>query len=133
MICVFPDVPHLYGPEDGEFWQEYFLVFEGPVFDLWRTQGLLDPAEPVLHVEPVEYWLKQMQRVADVTATTEESALVRVARLQELLAELLGAPSAVAALLLMVRAGPEQLAMDQAAVPRRFPGAQPHLRLCCRG
>ena len=91
MICVFPDVPHLYGPEDGEFWQEYFLVFEGPVFDLWRTQGLLDPAEPVLHVEPVEYWLKQMQRVADVTATTEESALVRVARLQELLAELLAA------------------------------------------
>ena len=92
MICVFPDLPHLYGPGDGGDWLEYFLVFEGPVFDLWQQQGLLNPSQPVLHVEPVDYWLGQMQRVAELNPTGSgdgESALMRVMRLQQLLAELL--------------------------------------------
>lgn len=43
LIWVFPDIPHAYGPARGGRWDEIYLVFDGPVFDLWRQRGLLDP------------------------------------------------------------------------------------------
>lgn len=92
MILVFPDLAHYYGPGRGQVWWEYFLVFEGPVFDLWREQGLLDPAHPIIHADPVSYWHERMQQVASVEhplAEARESALGRVNRLCAMLGELL--------------------------------------------
>ena len=33
------------------------------VFEAWLRPGLLDPAEPVHHLEPVDYWLEQFNQV----------------------------------------------------------------------
>ncbi|MFC4990632.1 hypothetical protein [Rubritalea tangerina] len=38
MICINPEVGHLYGTEGGGLWEEFYLVFNGPVFDLLRKR-----------------------------------------------------------------------------------------------
>lgn len=65
LIHLFPDLPHAYGPPVGQTWDEFYLLFEGPAFDLWRAGGLLDPANPVRHLEPRGYWLKRLQEVVE--------------------------------------------------------------------
>lgn len=89
LIFVFPDVPHLYGPEAGGRWVEYYLVFEGPLVELWQDQGLLDPNRPLLHVEPVEHWWRRLRDVAEVNETRPRSAVEQISRLQLVLAEML--------------------------------------------
>ncbi|HEY8666749.1 MAG TPA: AraC family ligand binding domain-containing protein, partial [Tepidisphaeraceae bacterium] len=49
LLVLFPGLPHAYFPPRGEAWNEFNIVFDGAVFDLWRQQGLLDPSAPVLH------------------------------------------------------------------------------------
>ena len=89
LILVFPDLPHAYGPERGDTWQE-FLVFEGPVFDLWREAGLLDDRQPLHHLEPIDHWLRRLQSVlADPHPPGSASALREVTRLQDVLADAL--------------------------------------------
>jgi len=48
LILVFPDIGHRYGPEGADTWDECFLIFDGPIFDLWRGVGLLRAAEPII-------------------------------------------------------------------------------------
>jgi AraC-like DNA-binding protein len=87
---VFPELPHRYGPVPGQVWSETFLVFNGPIFDLWRMRGLLDPANPVLRLGDVGYWEKQFRRIAEIPAWLGmEQSLLQVCRLQEMLAEAL--------------------------------------------
>ena len=83
LLTVFPEIAHWYGPEKGSLWDEFYIVFSGPLFDLWRAKGLLDPAKPVRHVEPLDYWLRRLQEIV----TDEEDALQQVCSLQRLLAE----------------------------------------------
>lgn len=40
LIVALPEIPHIYRPELEEFWSEIFIVFDGPVFDLWRDLGI---------------------------------------------------------------------------------------------
>ncbi|MBB6052711.1 AraC family transcriptional regulator [Armatimonas rosea] len=47
VIFVFPDLPHRYGPPPSQSWDELYVTFDGPIFDLWRHEGLLNPAQPV--------------------------------------------------------------------------------------
>lgn len=88
MWMVFPEVPHWYGPAKGSFWDEFYVVFSGPLFDLWRAKGLLDPAQPVRRLEPLDYWLRRLQEVV----LTEADSLQQVCSLQHLLAEALEVP-----------------------------------------
>lgn len=46
-ILVFPEVAHSYGPSAGERWDEVYVSFQGPIFDLWRRKGLFDRRRPV--------------------------------------------------------------------------------------
>lgn len=46
-ILVLPEWPHWYGPKAGQTWDEIYATFDGPVFDLWRRQGMLDISHPV--------------------------------------------------------------------------------------
>jgi AraC-like DNA-binding protein len=99
LLHLFPDLPHAYGPPDGETWDEFYLLFEGPAFDLWRAAGLLDPATPVRHLEPRGYWLKRLQEIlgpppgttrpAAATDPTPADPLAPVCRLQLLLSDML--------------------------------------------
>ena len=88
VILVFPGLAHAYGPGPGERWSEFYLVFDGPVFDLWRSQGLLDPARPVFRCDPVDTWLPRLESVPDAPRTPG-SSLAEVCRLQEVLAAML--------------------------------------------
>lgn len=59
LLCLFPGVGHVYSPLPGTRWDEINVEFHGPAFDAWTGAGLLDPAEPVRRLEPVDYWLKR--------------------------------------------------------------------------
>ncbi|HEU5098546.1 MAG TPA: AraC family transcriptional regulator [Roseiflexaceae bacterium] len=61
LLLIFPELGHRYGPGDGERWNEFYLVFDGPVFDLWRQAGLLSPAQPIQRLEPVDDWLARLE------------------------------------------------------------------------
>jgi AraC-like DNA-binding protein len=87
LLTVFPDIPHWYGPSQGSVWDEFYIVFSGEVFDLWRTTGLLNPAKPVRHLEPLDYWLRRLEEVV----VGEKDSLQQVCSLQHVLAEALEA------------------------------------------
>ena len=95
LILVLPDLPHAYGPERGDVWQEFYLAFEGPVFDLWRQAGLLDARRPVRHLTPIDHWLRQFEGVLGGGGPAATgSPLLEVTRLQQVLAEALLSPGA---------------------------------------
>lgn len=88
LLVVFPDIPHTYGPGRGESWREYYLVFDGAVFDLWRRHGLLSPDRPVLRPPRGADTLREIRAL--VRAASRPDVLLAdnlplVCRLQELL------------------------------------------------
>jgi len=89
LLLLFPEIAHAYGPVPGRRWDEIYIVFEGPVFDLWRRRGILSPAEPVQHLEPVSFWRRRLE---DLLAA-DLSPLERVCRLQATLAQVLAQPT----------------------------------------
>jgi AraC-like DNA-binding protein len=60
VFFVFPELGHWYGPGRGLRWDEFYLTFDGPVFDLWRRAGLLDPARPVLRPDDAG-WIARLR------------------------------------------------------------------------
>jgi len=88
MIIVFPDIAHVYNPLPGTQWVTTFLCFHGPVFDLWRNQGLLNPRKPVHHAEPIATWSRRIESVVDAAWQAGSTpSLLGICRLQQLLAE----------------------------------------------
>ncbi len=59
LLLVHPGVPHRYGNGSRTGWDEYFVVFDGPIFKLWQT-GIFDPRNPIIHLEPVSYWHQRL-------------------------------------------------------------------------
>jgi len=87
LLVLFPDIPHSYGPVDRR-WREIYLVFSGPVFDLWRQRGLFTPSRPVWRLEPIDPWLHRFESVLGASARHGWSPpLLDVCRLQQVLAE----------------------------------------------
>ena len=84
---IFPEISHWYGPARDSLWDEFYIVFSGPIFDLWRAKGMLDPSRPIRRLQPVDYWLRRLQEVV----VTEPDPLQQVCSLQHLLAEALEA------------------------------------------
>ena len=82
-FLLFPGVEHEYGTNENSDWDERHVFFEGPAFDLWREQGLLDPARPVFTCEPVERWSLRLQQVWNDAA----NPLDQLIRLQRFLME----------------------------------------------
>jgi len=93
LFFLFPEIAHRYGAKrGGSGWDEFYVVFEGPVFDLWRRVGLLDPRRSFLSLEPVSYWTKRLQScLAAPGLDGDRASLMRVVRLQEVLWEALSA------------------------------------------
>jgi AraC-like DNA-binding protein len=90
LIVVFPDVAHRYGPDPGERWSEFYVVFDGPVFDLYRRSGLLDPRRPVQRLEPVDAWLARLEdAVARDRPRTLAERTLEVSRFLGVLTEML--------------------------------------------
>jgi AraC-like DNA-binding protein len=91
LILLYPGLAHRYGPaKTGQHWTEFFLMFDGPVFDQWEACGLLNRQRPICHVEPVEYWLQRLEGIFSTGQVPRVTApLIDVCRLQLTLAEIL--------------------------------------------
>ncbi len=83
LVLVTPDVPHQYSTKPGRYWNECHLIFDGPLFDLCRTQGILNICRPVVHLEPINYWLKRLESV--VVSPASQSPMEKTAEVTRLL------------------------------------------------
>lgn len=91
LVVLLPGVAHRYGAGPDGHWNEFFIVFEGPVFDVWRKGGIITPARPIYHLAPVAFWEKRLQACLGREGSHGREAAVRqVCRLQSLLSEILG-------------------------------------------
>ncbi|MEM8489996.1 MAG: AraC family transcriptional regulator [Pseudomonadota bacterium] len=88
-ILVLPGIEHWYGPPRGERWDELYLVFEGPVFDLWRDNDCLSSNSPVFPLRPTEYWLERIKRAIGASHNGDPKKMLGDAlRMQGLLADI---------------------------------------------
>ena len=88
-IFVHPTLPHTYGPDAGQTWDEFFLVFSGPAFDAWHAMGLFDPKAPLYSLDPLGEWLARFRALSDAPDLTTPSAkALQVCRLLALLTEI---------------------------------------------
>jgi AraC-like DNA-binding protein len=87
LLLLVPGTGHTYGPRLGQGWNEQYVMFEGPVFDVWRDSGLLDPVRPVRHLEPIDHWAHELETITlDLRRAEPGHALGNVCRLLSLLA-----------------------------------------------
>ncbi|MCW1884875.1 AraC family transcriptional regulator [Luteolibacter flavescens] len=87
LIFVFPEVPHQYGPEKGDHWEEVFVAFDGPAFDAWRSHGL-NVALPVWRLDPLAEWSERFFRVLKPTVRPVDASH-RVAEIHGMIADAL--------------------------------------------
>jgi AraC-like DNA-binding protein len=88
LIVVFPDVPHQYGPEGGDVWEEIFIAFDGAAFEGWRSRGL-DPALPVWPVDPVDDWARRFSGILTLPVATRPEACAAASAVHLLIADAL--------------------------------------------
>lgn len=60
VLLIFPEIAHAYGPMPGTEWTQIYFVFDGPQFQLWRAQGLLDPDRPLLRLGVTDHWRRRL-------------------------------------------------------------------------
>ena len=90
LLFIYPEIPQGYGPGPGEKWTEFTLSFRGPVFDLWRQSGLLNPEHPIIRLPQISRMLPQLKAVVDSRLPdTPGGMLRRVCRLQKFLGDIL--------------------------------------------
>jgi len=90
LFFTFPDLPCAYGPAKDESWREIFILFDGPVFDLWREQEILSPARSFFHLHPMRYWERKIRDIIEWPISSHDrNALWQTCSLQKLLAEIL--------------------------------------------
>jgi AraC-like DNA-binding protein len=96
VLLLTPDVGHRYGPElAGDVWDERWVIFSGPVFDLWRRRGVLPVARPVLTVDAPSAWAARLEALlVSARTTAPERQLDVVIAFQQYLADLLAAGDA---------------------------------------
>jgi len=93
LLFVYPGVPHGYGPGPEERWNEFYVVFNGPVFEFWRQRGLLNPTHALQHLAPIKRWLPQLEAVVEPgLPASSDGMLRRVCRLQKFLADIIQEP-----------------------------------------
>jgi AraC-like DNA-binding protein len=92
-LLLFPELGHLYGATSEDGLEEIFITFKGPVFDLWKRAGLLDPRHPQFHLEPIPLWLEKLKEIIAVTPANSVEALQPVSGLCALLSQALIARS----------------------------------------
>jgi AraC-like DNA-binding protein len=85
LILLRPEIEHRYKPTRKTIWNEYFMLFDGPLFNLWEQQGLFPENRTLLKLDPIELWLTRFKKIYASGITP----LQQVTRLQDFLAEAL--------------------------------------------
>ena len=87
-ILVFPALAHRYGPDAGQNWDEIYLCFDGPLFDLWENQGLLDASQPIARVADASALFERLRALCQRPRPLDDAENLRqLAVLQEILVE----------------------------------------------
>jgi len=88
LIKIHPDVSHWYGPNEGEAWDEVFIIFEGEIFDLWYKQKCFDLSQKVINLTPVEYWRDRFFKACGTDRNDDPNdSMGSVVKLQQILAD----------------------------------------------
>lgn len=90
LIVVFPELPHQYGPEPGDNWDEIFVAFGGAAFEGWRAHGL-DPAHPVWRLGPLDEWSRRFSDLLKMPAASMAGACAAASAVHSLIADALAA------------------------------------------
>lgn len=86
VILVRPGLKHRYGANRGGHWAEFFISFDGPVFDMLEASGVFDAhGAPVFYAGDIE---PRMRRCFRGAAGEKASMVAAVGRLVALLTEL---------------------------------------------
>lgn len=89
MLLLFPEIAHRYGPQHGQTWSEIYVVFDGPIFDLYREQGVLNPSCTVTHLTPIQTWFERIfNTLTTPRPKTLAQASLEVSAFAQLLAEI---------------------------------------------
>ena len=89
LLLLFPGVAHAYGPPPGGLWRELFLHFEGPLFELLQTRGVLDERRPIHHALPVDKWQERLLELAHTPRLAREvDTTAKIFRLANLLSQI---------------------------------------------
>jgi len=92
VLVVFPEIPHGYGPSPGGIWDEAYLVFEGPVFELWRQRGWLTENHPILSPQPQRPFAQRFSEIVKTNSRGNPAdELRRICALQAWLADAISA------------------------------------------
>ena len=96
--CIFidPKLAHIYGPKkkQKDHWKEFFIVFNGEVFDLWKKHNILNTKKPVIHLEPIDLWLKELESIwenyqSSNPTNSDNNTLIPIIELQNTIASML--------------------------------------------
>lgn len=90
LVLVVPGHPHRYGPDAGG-WEERYLAFSGPLFQLAVGSGLIDIAHPVHRLGPVEPWAARFDHFRRRPAPASPAACdAEAAMILALIADMVG-------------------------------------------
>jgi AraC family transcriptional regulator, arabinose operon regulatory protein len=89
LTWVFPRLQHAYGPQPTKHWTEFFIVFDGPIFELWEAQNLFRDLAPVQHLDHTEIWLDRLLAVCSSQPRTSAGACAAIVSLQVALIDLI--------------------------------------------
>jgi AraC-like DNA-binding protein len=90
LILYFPGRPHRCGTRPGEFWDELWFQFDGPIFDLMCRTRLLDPRRPVHHRPDRDHWFRRFfDLIPPLHLRDKTPAPVVVSRFAAVLTEIL--------------------------------------------
>ncbi|MES2461753.1 MAG: AraC family transcriptional regulator, partial [Armatimonadota bacterium] len=92
IVLVFPELAHRYGPRGGQpAWDEFYITFDGPLFDQWREASLLQAGNPVLRpgISAVSAWSTRVQNLLESGPVTVRERARQVADFATLLGDLL--------------------------------------------
>lgn len=90
-IVVFPELPHAYHAVGAPAWDEMYVAFSGPQFDLLRQAGVLDWDYPVLPELPAPGLERLVAFCRRPRAFTPQAAVSEVLEFAALLSELCAA------------------------------------------
>lgn len=87
LFWLFPGIAHRYHPQSRRPWAEFWLLFDGPLFEAWRG-SLLNPRKPALTLGNTTFWLNRLRWSLWDNQRAPLQAVTRVARLNLVMSEL---------------------------------------------
>lgn len=95
LILVFPELPHAYGSPSND-WEQIYVVFHGPQFELLERAGVLDPQSPLWRLGPVAHWQHRLEELfpQDAAPRNESEATRALGHFTSLITDMAAAHAA---------------------------------------